>query len=53
MLNWAAYRAAEHAIDPSDAGRVLLAAALQAGLGEREAQRTLASGFTAAGRRAA
>ena len=56
-LNWAAFRAGEHAaagtIDPGDAEAELLDAALAVGLGEREALRTIASGLTAAERRAA
>lgn len=57
-LNWAAYRAGEHAaegaFDAAEAESELLAAAVDAGLGEPEAQRTIASGFTAAtGRRTA
>jgi hypothetical protein len=51
-LNWAAYRAAEHPIDPTDAETALLAAAVAAGLGEHEARRTIASALNAAGRRA-
>ena len=56
-LNWSAYRAGEHAatgtIRPSDAEAELLDAALAVGLGEREALRTITSGLTAAGARAA
>jgi hypothetical protein len=56
-LNWAAYRAGEHvhagALDISEVESELLAAALDAGLPEREAARTIASGLTAAERRAA
>lgn len=57
-LNWAAYRAGEHAADGKlDAGVAegeLLAAATETGLPEHEALRTIASGLTAAtGRRAA
>jgi hypothetical protein len=57
-LNWAAYRAGEHidagtlALDEAEGE--LFAAALDVGLGEPEAQRTIASGLSAAtGRRAA
>jgi hypothetical protein len=52
-LNWAAYRAAEQAIEPIRAESALLTAALEAGLNEREAQRTIASGLNAAVRREA
>ena len=56
-LNWAAYRAGEHAtngvLDDDDAESELLAAAIDVGLDEREALRTITSGLTAAGRRAA
>jgi hypothetical protein len=52
-LNWAAYRAGEHAadgkLDPTLAEDELLAAAVAVGLNEREALRTIASGLTAAG----
>jgi hypothetical protein len=50
-LNWAAYRAGEHAsagrLDAADAGAELLAAALEVGLSEREAVRTITSGLEA------
>ena len=56
-LNWAAYRAGEHAangaLDDAEAENELLAAAIAAGLSEREAIRTITSGLTAAGKRAA
>jgi hypothetical protein len=51
-LNWSAYRAGDHVaaghLDDGDAESELLAAALEVGLGEREASRTIASGLTAA-----
>lgn len=56
-LNWAAYRAGEHAHDgklsPAEAQTVLLNAAISAGLDETEAQRTIRSGLDAAQRAAA
>jgi hypothetical protein len=56
-LNWAAYRTGEHArngtIDPTEAQTALLAAALDVGLGEPEALRTITSGLAAAERIAA
>jgi hypothetical protein len=56
-LNWAAFRAGEHvlagAVAPGDAEGELLAAALDAGLGEAEALRTIRSGLDASTRRAA
>ena len=45
VLFWAACRAAEHGVDPDAAAEILLAAALQAGLPEREARATIASGL--------
>lgn len=56
-LNWSAFRAGQHAaagtISPGDAEAELLDAALAAGLSEREALRTIASGLSAAGALAA
>ena len=56
-LNWAAYRAGEHVadgkLDPATAEDELLDAAVEAGLSEREAMRTIASGLNAATRAAA
>lgn len=53
-LNWAAYRAGEHAaagrFDETEAEAELLAAAIEVGLTEAEASRTIASGL-AAGRK--
>jgi hypothetical protein len=46
LLFWAACRAAEHGVDRDAANEILLAAALQAGLPEREARATIASGFS-------
>jgi hypothetical protein len=52
-LNWAAYRAGEYvaagSLDPIAAEDELFASAIDVGLGEREAQRTITSGLTAAG----
>jgi hypothetical protein len=45
LLFWAACRAAEHGVDPDAAAEILLAAALQTGLPEREARATIESGF--------
>jgi hypothetical protein len=45
LLFWAACRAAEHGVDRHAAGEILLSAALRAGLPEREARTTIASGF--------
>ncbi len=56
-LNWAAFRAGEHIadgeLDAADAEDELLAAALDAGLGEAEARRTIQSGLDAGCRRVA
>lgn len=56
-LNWAAYRAGEHVaagtMDTATAERELLAAAVDVGLSEREALRTIASGLNASTRAAA
>jgi hypothetical protein len=56
-LNWAAYRAGEHIaageLSEADAEAELLAAALDAGLDEAEARRTIQSGLAGAMRRAA
>jgi hypothetical protein len=52
-LNWAAYRGGERvaagSLDPDDLRRELLAAALDAGLGEDEAMTTINSGMHAGG----
>jgi hypothetical protein len=45
MLFWAACRAADHGVDRKAAAEILLSAALKAGLPEREARATIASGF--------
>jgi hypothetical protein len=45
LLFWAACRAAEHGVDRGAAAEILLTAALKAGLPEREARATIASGF--------
>jgi hypothetical protein len=45
VLFWAACRAAEHSVDPDAAAEILLAAAVKAGLAEREARATIKSGF--------
>ena len=45
LLFWAACRVAENGVDRGAAGEILLSAALKAGLPEREAQATIASGF--------
>jgi hypothetical protein len=45
LLFWAACRAAEHGVDRHAVGEILLSAALKAGLPEREARATIASGF--------
>ena len=45
LLFWAACRAAEHGVDRDAAAEILLTAALRAGLPEREARATIASGF--------
>jgi len=45
MLFWASCRAAEHGLERTAAEEILLAAALRAGLPEREARSTIASGF--------
>jgi Bifunctional DNA primase/polymerase, N-terminal len=45
MLFWAACRAAEHGVDRHAAAEILLSAAVKAGLPEREAKATIASGF--------
>jgi hypothetical protein len=56
-LNWAAFHAGAHVMagthDASEAEYALLSAATDAGLPEREAQRTIMSGLTAGGRQAA
>jgi hypothetical protein len=56
-LNWAAFRAGEHIadgeLDAADAEDELIAAALDAGLGEAEARRTIQSGLNAGSRRVA
>ena len=56
-LNWAAYRAGEHVaagrLDAAEAEGALLAVALDVGLNQREAQRTIASGLGAVKRAAA
>ncbi len=56
-LNWASFRAGEHAakgaLDVGAAEHELLAAAIDAGLPEREARRTIASGLSAHSRSAA
>ena len=56
-LNWAAFRAGEHIaageLGAGDAEGELLAAALDAGLGEAESRRTIQSGLDAGSRRAA
>jgi hypothetical protein len=56
-LNWAAFRAGEHIsagiFGPADAESELLAAALNAGLTETEALRTIRSGLSASSKRAA
>ncbi len=46
-LNWASYRAGEHGLDTGEVERELLAAALDAGLTEAEARRTIGSGLRA------
>jgi hypothetical protein len=45
VLFWAACRIAEHGVDPAAAAEILLAAALKAGLPEREARATIESGL--------
>lgn len=45
LLFWAACRAAEHGVDRHAAEEILLSAAVTAGLPEREAKATIASGF--------
>jgi len=45
ILFWAACRASEHGLDPVAASDILLAAALEAGLPDVEARRTIASGL--------
>ena len=45
LLFWASSRAAEHGVDHDAAAEILLAAARKAGLPEREAQATIASGL--------
>ncbi len=45
LLYWALCRAAEHGVDRDAATEILLAAARQAGLPEREARSTIASGL--------
>ncbi len=45
VLFWASCRVAEHGVDRDAAAGILLAAALKAGLSEREARTTIASGF--------
>lgn len=45
ILFWASCRVAEHGVDTDAAGDVLLAAAITAGLSEREARHTIASGL--------
>jgi Bifunctional DNA primase/polymerase, N-terminal len=45
LLFWASCRAAEHGLEPSAAADILLAAARQSGLSDREARLTIASGF--------
>ena len=45
LLFWAACRAAEHSVDQTAASEILLSAARQAGLPEREARATIASGL--------
>lgn len=45
LLFWAACRAAEHGVDRDAAAEILLTAARNAGLAEREAKATIASGF--------
>jgi len=45
VLYWAARRAAEHGVDKGAAAEILFSAALTAGLSEREARATIASGF--------
>lgn len=56
-LNWAAFCAGEHiahgALDEAECERELLAAAAHVGLSEAEALRTIRSGLSASGRRAA
>jgi len=52
-LNWAAFRAGEHGLDAVEVERELLAAALDAGLPEPEALRTIASGLRVREQRAA
>jgi hypothetical protein len=50
-LNWSSYKAGVHVaageLDPTDAERELRAAAIQAGLSEAEAERTIRSGLNA------
>lgn len=45
LLFWASCRVADHGVDPDAATEILLTAALQAGLSEREARATIASGL--------